>query len=138
MKNALLVNLTLILSGLIACAVGLGVLFAPHAFHASAGIVLGEDATLLNELRAPGGMLLAFGFFALAAVFRPGLAGPALILSVALYLSFALSRTVGLLLDGAPSDAMLQIIGAEYAVAALSAIALAARRGGAVQCARAC
>ncbi|NRB19657.1 MAG: DUF4345 family protein [Rhodobacteraceae bacterium] len=63
MKKSILVKVALFLSGLIAMGVGFGVLFIPHNFHASAGLSLGDDVNFLNEMRAPGGMLLAAGPF---------------------------------------------------------------------------
>jgi transposase InsO family protein len=45
---------------LTALTIGAFILFAPHAFYGSYGITLGEDASLLSELRAPGAGLAGF------------------------------------------------------------------------------
>ena len=51
----------LVISGLIAVAIGSSILISPAQFHATHGIELGSDANLLSEVRAPGGALLMLG-----------------------------------------------------------------------------
>nr|WP_263618540.1 DUF4345 domain-containing protein [Seohaeicola saemankumensis] len=120
--------MALTLAGAFALGVGLGILFFPHGFHASAGLVLGDDVTLLNELRSPGGMLLICGLFILAGAVRASVTAPALAVSAALYLSFGLSRVVGILLDGLPNSAMLQILALELLIGTICAGLLVAYR----------
>lgn len=124
MKNPALTKITLALSGVIATGVGLGVLFVPHAFHSSAGIVLGDDVNLLNEMRSSGGMLLAAGLFILLGAIRAKMASFALIASTTLYLSYGLSRVVSVVADGMPSSSMLQILALELFIGAFCAIVL--------------
>lgn len=119
MKTTLLIPLSLAVSGLIAVGVGLSILIVPHAFYASSGIILGDDATMLNEVRAAGGPVFAVGLFALTSLFRTQWAGAALATSATLYLAYGLSRSISLVLDGLPSTGMLQVIGLEYAVGLL-------------------
>ncbi len=47
----------LLLSGLIAAAIAATIWIAPDAFYASYGIALGGDVNLINELKAPAGIL---------------------------------------------------------------------------------
>ena len=124
MKRTLLVKGTLVLSGLIGAGVGLGILFTPRAFHASAGITLGDDVNLLNEMRSSGGMLFACSLFVLYGAIRSALAILALLLAATLYLTYGLSRAVSVLIDGVPNAAMLQIMGLELAIAVLCLLAL--------------
>jgi len=124
MKNPIITKIVLILSGLIATGVGVGVLFMPHAFHASAGIVLGDDVNLLNEMRSSGGMLLASGLFILFGAIRASMAFFALIISTTLYLSYGLSRVVSIVADGIPDGSMLQILVSELLIGMLCAILL--------------
>ena len=124
MKYSIIVKTSLVLSGLIATAVGFGVLFIPHAFHASSGIAIGNDVNLLNEIRSPGGMVLISGLFILIGAFRAKATFFALVVSTVLYLSFGLSRIVSLVSDGAPNNAMLQILALELCIGALSAVLL--------------
>lgn len=106
----------LVLAGSIALAVGAGILFVPQAFHATAGIALGDDVRLLNEMRAPGGAILVCGLFVIAGAFRARLAFSATMLAFALYTAFGLSRLVGMAFDGLPGPALVQITMLELAV----------------------
>ena len=128
MKNSILTRITLTLSGLIATGVGVGVLFMPHAFHASAGIVLGDDVNLLNEMRSSGGMVLASGLFILLGALRAKMAFMALAVSTTLYLSYGMSRVVSVIADGTPGGSMLQILALELFIGALCAVMLKSSR----------
>ena len=81
MTPTILDRMALTLAGAVALGVGLGILFFPHRFHASAGLVLGDDVTLLNEMRSPGGMLLICALFILAGAVRASVTAPALAVS---------------------------------------------------------
>ena len=124
MKNSIIVKITLILSGLIALGVGGSILFVPHAFHASAGIILGDDVNLLNEMRSSAGMLLAAGLYILAGAFRPALAFSAMVVSGTVYLGYGFSRVVSIIFDGVPSSAMLQITALELVIGGICALLL--------------
>lgn len=124
MKNPVLVRITLSLSGLIAIGVGIGILFLPHAFYASSGILLGDDVNLLNELRASSGPVLVGGLFALAGAVWLRLAVPALAAATLLYFAYGFARLVSVALDGVPNGAMLQITGLELAVGSVCAVVL--------------
>ncbi|WP_152543010.1 DUF4345 domain-containing protein [Sulfitobacter mediterraneus] len=122
MKTQTLTKIALAVSGVIATGVGVGVLFAPHAFHAAAGIMLGKDVNLLNELRSSGGMVLVSGLFILLGAIRAKVAFLALVVSSVLYLSYGLSRVVSLAADGIPSGSMLQILVLELVIGGICAI----------------
>ncbi len=128
MQNSIFVKAILALSGLIATGVGSAILFIPHAFHASAGIVVADDVNLLNEMRASGGLLMACGLFALFGTIRAKLALPALVVSATLYLSYGLSRVVSVVIDGLPNGAMVQIMALELGVAVICLVALRSLR----------
>ena len=97
----------LFLSGLLLLAIGIGILLVPHAFHASNGIVLDNDPSLLSEVRAPGGLLAASSILILCGAFRRSLRSPAMVLTVLVYGSFGLARLLGLALDGIPSSGLV-------------------------------
>jgi hypothetical protein len=122
MKNPIIVKMALVLSGLIATGVGVGILFVPHAFHASSGLALGNDVNLLNEVRSQGGIVLVAGLFMLFGAFRVTMTWTALILSATLYLSYGLSRLVSVGFDGVPNAAMLQITALELFIGAFCAV----------------
>ena len=118
----------LAVAGLLLVAIGTGILFVPHAFHGSNGIVLGDNPNVLSETRAPGAMLLAGGLVALAALLRPTFRYSATQLSVLVYGSFGLARIVSIALDGIPSMSIVAACGLELAVAVIGVWLLATRR----------
>ena len=70
MDSTFLEKAALCLSGLTALTIGSFILFVPHPFYASYGITLGDDASLLSELRAPGAGLAGFGLLMLTGLWR--------------------------------------------------------------------
>lgn len=114
----------LAVSGSMGLAIGTGILFLPHAFHATSGIALGTDPSLLSEMRAPGGLLILASLLALAGAVKRSLARTGLILSASVYGSYGLSRLISLAVDGTPSDSLLLAALIELVVAALSLFAL--------------
>ena len=114
----------LFLSGLLLLAIGSAILLAPHAFHASNGIVLGDDPSLLSEVRAPGGLLAASAVLILLGTFRRSSRSLAMILTVLVYGSFGLGRLLGLALDGIPSSGLVASTAIELIVAAIGLVIL--------------
>ena len=110
-------------SGLL-LAIGGTILLVPHTFYASDGIMLGNNPSLLSEIRAPGGLLATSALFILAGAFRPTLRSLALTLTILVYGSFGFSRLVGLSLDGMPSNSLVIATGVELAVAAIGLVIL--------------
>jgi len=106
----------LFLSGSLGAAIGAALLLVPVSFEASAGINLPVDPSLLSELRAPGGALLALGALTVAGAFLPRLAPTSLLVATLVYLSYGVSRAVGLLFDGPPSGSIVLAMIAELAV----------------------
>jgi hypothetical protein len=68
----------LLASGLIAAGITAMILFAPNVFYGGYGIEIGANVSLVNELKAPAGLLLLAGLLMLAGVFRQEFAIPAL------------------------------------------------------------
>lgn len=120
----------LFLSGLLLLGIGGAILLVPHGFHASNGIHLGEDPSLLSEIRAPGGLLAASAALILIGAFRRQLRPLAMVLTVLVYGSFGLSRLLGLALDGIPSSGLVGSTAIELIVAAIGLLIL--RRTGPV------
>ena len=85
MKNARMLKLILLVSGLLAIIIGGAILFAPAVFYAAYGIDLVGDANLSSEIRAPGGALLATGLLMLAGAFVQRLALASTIIAAAVY-----------------------------------------------------
>ena len=114
----------LFLSGLLLLGIGSTILLAPQAFHASNGIVLGDDPSLLSEVRAPGGLLTASSVLILLGTFRRSLRSLAMVLTVLVYGSFGLARLLGLALDGIPSIGLVGSTAIELIVAAIGLLIL--------------
>ena len=114
----------LLVSGLILLGIGSAILVMPEAFHAGNGITLGSDASLLSEIRAPGGLLAASGFLIVAGAFRRKLRSRAIFLATLVYGSFGLSRLLGMTLDGMPSKGIVGATALELIVAMLGILIL--------------
>ncbi len=110
MKNSI-GTIYLTLAGLLLLTIGGAVLFAPHAFHASNGIDLGNNPTMLSEIRAPGGLLAVVAMLALISVVRHRLRAFTLPLLVLVYGSYGLARVVSMVQDGMPASS---IVGAAF------------------------
>ena len=108
MKNSKVLKSILLISGLIASAIGATILFSPGAFYASYDIVLGGNVSLLNEIRASGGALLASGLLIMSGAFVDKLTFTAAVVSTLLYLSYGLSRVMSIAIDGVPVEGLLQ------------------------------
>lgn len=108
MKSSKVLKTILIISGLIASGIGAAILFTPVAFYAAYGIELGGNVSLLNEIRAPGGALLASGLLIMSGAFVDKLAFTAAMVSTLLYLSYGLSRVMSIAIDGVPVEGIVQ------------------------------
>jgi hypothetical protein len=117
-------RILLSVSGVLLFVVGAATLFQPHAFFASNGAMLGNEPSLLSEVRAPGGLLIGCASVMLLGVFRQSIIQQALILAVMVYGSFGVSRLVGITLDGLPSASLIGATALELIVGALCILAL--------------
>ena len=119
MKPTLTEKIILSVSGLTAVAVGTAILTIPMAFYATSGIELGGDASLLNEIRAPGGALLIMGLFILAGLIRASLTGVSLWIGAAIFMSYGMSRGLSIALDGLPDSGLVMAAAFEIAIGTL-------------------
>lgn len=114
-------------AGLILLLVGGGILFAPHSFHAANGSTLGDNANLLSEIRAQGGLLLGFGLAILFTAFRQDLLDIGLWLTAIVYLSVAIPRAISIIIDGLPSNTLIGSTILEFFIGLLSICTIAIR-----------
>ena len=114
-----LTTLFLVIAGALLLVIGLMILMAPHAFHGSNGIALGNDPNLLSEVRAPGGLLTACGVLILAGALQRAWRPQVLALTVLVYGSFGLARVLSMVLDGLPSASLVAATALELAAAAM-------------------
>ena len=124
MPNSIALKALLIIAGLIGVIVGAGILFAPIQFHATSGIVLDSNASLMSEVRAPGGALLVGALIVLAGAFISRLTFIATVLTALLYLSYGLARVFSIIIDGLPDTALLAATGIELVIGLLAGVAL--------------
>jgi len=120
-------KILLIVSGLILLLVGAGIVFLPHGFYESNGTILGNEPSLLSEIRANGGLLLVCGIVVLVGVFRFSMHRPALALSALVFLAYGLARLASMVIDGMPSTSLVISAGIELLVGTLCAIVLRRR-----------
>ncbi|MEL6642671.1 MAG: DUF4345 domain-containing protein [Pseudomonadota bacterium] len=107
------------ISGITALGIGSMITLAPHAFYASYGIAVGDDPSLLSELRAPGAGLATLGIMMLLGIWRSSLAQLAVAATLIVFLAFPAGRFIGLAIDGMPSSGIIGALILEIAVAGL-------------------
>jgi hypothetical protein len=105
----------LCLAGVTSIGIGTAILIFPAVFYASYGITLGNDPSLLSEIRAPGGALLVLGLFMLVGLLRPGFADVSRRIGAAVFLSYGGARLLSFALDGTPDQGL--VIAAAYEIA---------------------
>ena len=119
-----LVACFLLVSGVILLGIGAAILLTPSAFHASNGIVFENDASLMSEVRAPGGLLFASGLLILVGLFRHKLRHQSVILATLVYGTFGLSRMLSMAIDGMPSKGIVGATAIELIIEALGLLIL--------------
>lgn len=107
MKNSKVLKGILIVSGLMLIVIGCAILYTPVAFFAASGIDLGRDINLLNEIRPPGGALLASGILIMSGAFVAELTFTSLVVSILIYLSYGISRILSMSIDGMPTGILV-------------------------------
>ncbi|NVJ20820.1 DUF4345 domain-containing protein [Myxococcus sp. AM011] len=114
----------LLVAGVIGSLIGAPLLFIPKVFHGWSGIDLGGQVSLLSEVRAPGGALLACGLVIMAGAVWTRLTFTSLVVSTTLYLSYGVSRILSLALDGEPAPELVAAMVAELVIGAICAALL--------------
>ena len=121
----------LALSGLIAAAIAVTILFAPGAFYTGYGLEVAGNPTLSNELKAPAAGLLLASFVMMAGLFRQDLIKLSLATAAGVYLAYGVGRVLSIALDGLPHSGMVSAAIIELAVGSVCLAALAVFRRGA-------
>ncbi len=118
----------LLVAGALLTLISVFIFTTPADFYASNNIEIGANLSLLNELKAPAGTLLAAGLFMLGAVFVRGIADTATSLAALIYLSYAGSRFVSMAFDGTPARGLVQAAALEGIVGLACLAVLMIRR----------
>ena len=124
MKNSKVLKTVLIISGLVLTGVGGAILFIPGAFFATNGIDLGENISLLNEIRPPGGALLASGIVIMLGAFVAKLTFTSAVISIVMYLSYGISRVLSIAIDGMPAEGLVMATVIEIIIGLVGVLAL--------------
>lgn len=125
MTTQILEKLALGLSGLTASGIGVAILGVPHAFYASYGIALGDNASLLSELRAAAAGLVVFGGVMLMGIWRSTMLPLSRCAALTVFLAFPAGRLIGIVVDGAPSGPIIGALVFELAIATFCLFAFA-------------
>ncbi|MBO9701023.1 MAG: DUF4345 domain-containing protein [Sporocytophaga sp.] len=120
MKNLKSVKIFLFATGMIGIIIGASLLLIPIAFEASAGIHLDNEVNILSEVRAPGGTLMAAGLLIASGAFISGMTYISIVLAALFYLSYGLSRTISIILDGLPTDTLVMATVSEIIIGLMS------------------
>lgn len=124
MQSTKFLQVVLCLAGGLAIAIGGLILRSPADFYALNQIDLGNNASLLSEIRAPAGFLFASGLLIVLGAFVAQLTFTATFLATLLYLSYGLSRLAGMALDGIPVPSLVWSDGIELLVGLLCLVCL--------------
>ncbi len=124
MKNSKVFKSILFICGVIFAGVGGAILLAPEAFHGANGLELGRNASLLSEIRAPGGALLASGVLVVLGAFVPRIAFTSAVVSALLFLSYGTARVLSMALDGMPAVGLVQATILEISLGMMCVFAL--------------
>lgn len=100
---------------------------APHAFYASYGIALGENPSLLSELRSLAAGLTTLGILMLLGIWRSAWAQLAVAATFIVFLAFPAGRFIGFAVDGMPSSGIIGALLFEIAIAVLCLFAFRRR-----------
>ena len=122
--NVYTTRIVLGISGSVALVIAGTILIAPETFYGSYGIEVASNPTLINELKAPAGMLLCAGLLMLGGIIRRSLSRFSLMTAAAVYLSYGLSRVLSILLDGMPDSGMVSAAAIELVIGAICLLTL--------------
>lgn len=126
----------LLISGLIIILVGGFISLTPNDYLASMNVQSGMDlngsfnknvepsVSLLSDLRGMGGMMFVIGLYVFMSTFRKELTKPAVIMSVIVYTSFVVFRSLSFMLDGMPQIEITVAFSIELIMACLGLLLL--------------
>ncbi|MEM9805624.1 MAG: DUF4345 domain-containing protein [Cyanobacteria bacterium P01_D01_bin.56] len=124
MKPSKFLQIVLCLAGGIAVLIGASILRSPATFYALNHIDLGGNTNLLSEVRAPAGFLFTSGLLIATGAFVAQLTFTSTLLATLLYLSYGLSRLVGMVIDGIPGNSLVRADGIEIGLGLLCLLCL--------------
>jgi len=124
MKDSKVLKGILILIGVQLTIMGLWRFINPIAFFEFSGLILSENAGLLNEARALGGAIIGFGLLILLGAFKKKLTFTSTLVAVVLFFGFGIARLISFAIDGNPGEALFKGIIGEFVMGLLALFAL--------------
>jgi len=124
MKNSKVLKGILILLGLNLIVLGSWRLIDPISFFEMSGLILSQDAGLLNEARGLGGAIIGFGLLIFFGAFKKKLAYTSTLVAIVLFFGFGIARLISFAIDGNPGEALYKGIIGEFAMGSLALFAL--------------
>lgn len=106
-----------------AILIGSLLLLTPATLHAPNGVELGSNASLLSEIRAPGGALLATGVLIALGAFVESLTFTSVLVTALVFSSYGIARLVSFAIDGLPASALLAATAVELGVGFVAIVA---------------
>ena len=114
MKNSIVLKVILFLLGLVLIVLGTWRLTNPVNFYANSGIILSNDVSMLNEVRAAGGAIVGIGILIMLGVFIDKLTYTSTVVSIVIFLSYGIARILAMAMDGNPGEKIMQGIIFEF------------------------
>jgi len=124
MKDSKVLKGILILLGGMLTIMGMWRLIDPISFFEMSGLVLIDNAGLLNEARGAGGAIVGFGLLILLGAFKKKLTFTSTLVAIVLFLGYGIARVISLVLDGNPGEALYKGIIGEFVMGSLALFAL--------------
>jgi hypothetical protein len=123
MRNSIVLKAILLGLGIVLLVFGGWRVIDIVGFFAFNGIELGHDVSMLNEVRAGGGLVVGSALVVISGAFFPRMAFTSTILSVVVFLSFGFARLYGIAVDGIPSATILQGLFTEFVMGSIGIFA---------------
>lgn len=124
LRKSRTVTVILTVAGLAAILIGGTILFAPFPFFSSTGVELGDNPTLLSDIRGLGALLFFAGILIGLGGFVRALAFTAALTGAIAYLGYVIARVLSLALDGVPHSSILAALAAELVLGLACAFVL--------------
>lgn len=97
----------LFVAGLTLFIIGAYIAFTPSQYLGQFNIAQEVNIEIMSELRGMGGSLFVFGLFVFSGAFIKHIEKTAMSVSALIFISFSVFRSIGIMLDGVPSQSIL-------------------------------
>lgn len=124
MQNSKVLKVILAIGGLAYLIPGLLAFFSPVTFTEGNDIDLGSNASLFNDYRSLGGILIGTGVLMLVGIIHARMTFTAIVVEAVAYTTFTLGRVYSIIVDGTPASGLVSATIIEAIIAALAIYAL--------------